>query len=93
MIDFKFNSGLIRQVHRSPKVAEILLRAAAKVAQRVADATPVDTGETRASTRVEPARAPDGSAAARVVQAGAAVELQFGNSRVRQPARQFDRGL
>jgi hypothetical protein len=92
-VEFRLNPKLIDQVHRSPQTAAILLAAAQRLVPRVAAATPRDTGETAASTHAEGNhRSLDGkSVAARVVQSGAAVQQQFGNSRERTPARQFDR--
>lgn len=85
--------GLFREVRNDPHTGRLLYEAALHIAPSVAAATPVDTGETAASTRVEGGhRSNDGkSVAARVVQGGAAVQQQFGNSRETTPARQFDR--
>lgn len=92
-MDVRLNRDLLRQVHSSRTTERLLLAAAARMAPAVAAATPVDTGNTAASTRAEGGhRSADGrSVAARVVQGGAAVPQQFGNSRERTPARQFDR--
>ncbi len=92
-MDVRLNPDLQRQIRNSATTARMLLAAAAAMVPRVAAATPVDSGGTRASTHAEGGhRSADGrSVAARVVQGGAAVPQQFGNSRERTPARQFDR--
>lgn len=94
-MDVDLNSRLGPEVRNSPDMARILLTVAARFAPRIAAATPRDTGETAASTHIEGGhRSADGrSVAARVVQSGAAVQQQFGNSREHTPARQFSRAL
>lgn len=89
----RLSRDFLRQVHNSSATGRVLAQAGAPIAARVAAETPSDTGETRASTRVEAGhRSANGqSVAARVVQGGAAVPQQFGNARERTPARQFDR--
>lgn len=93
-MDIRPNPRLARQVNNSARTASLLFAAAQRLVPRIAGATPVDTGNTRATTRAEGGhRSADGrSAAARVVQGGAAVPLQWGNRHDRTPARQFDRG-
>lgn len=92
-MDVRLNSDFFRQVHSSAGTEQVLLRAAARMLPAVIAATPVDTGGTAASTHVEGGhRSDDGrSVAARVVQAGAGVQQQFGNRHETTPARQFDR--
>lgn len=94
-MDVRPNKNLPRQIANSPRTAALLLRAAQRLVGPIAAATPVDDGETAASTHAEGGhRSADGeTAAARVVQGGASVQLQFGNRHDRTPARQFDRGL
>lgn len=94
-MDVKLNPRLARQVGNDPRTAALLLQVAQRLVAPIAAATPVDDGETRASTRAEGGhRSADGdTVAARVVQSGAAVQLQFGNRHDQTPARQFDRGL
>jgi uncharacterized protein YfaP (DUF2135 family) len=93
-VEIRFRREMIDEIHRSPGTEVLLMRAAAPIAAGIAAATPVDTGETRASTRVEGGhRSADGrSVAARIVQGGASVPQQFGNAHEPTPARQFDRG-
>lgn len=92
-MDVRLNRDFFRQVRNSSSTAGVLLDAARRLAVRVAAATPADTGGTRASTRAEGGHRSSSGAtvAARVVQGGAAVQQQFGNSRETTPARQFDR--
>ena len=92
-MDIRLDRGLQNAIHNSAETRRLLAAAAYRIAPRIAAATPVDTGGTRASTHVETGhRSADGrSAAARVVQSGAAVQQQFGNSRENSPARQFNR--
>lgn len=94
-MDVKLNARFFAEVKRSARTAQVLVQAAGRIAPAIAAATPVDTGQTRGSTHVEGGhRSADGeSVAARIVQDGAAVQQQFGNSRENTPARQFDRGL
>lgn len=93
-MDIRLNPEFLKQVTNSPETAQLLVRAGGPLAARIAANTPVDSGETRSSTRVEGGhRSASGrTAAARVVQSGAAVQQQFGNAREHTPARQFDRG-
>lgn len=94
-MDARIRRDLPRQVNTSPRTAALLLAAAQRLVGPVAAVTPADTGRTRATTRAEGGhRSADGrSVAARVVQGGAGVAQQFGNSRVPRPARQFNRAL
>lgn len=95
-MDFRMNPDLLTDIHQSRDVEERALTPAAhRFAARLRGETPVDTGATAASTRVEGGhRSANGrSRAVRVVQGGpgtAATQTQFGNSRVR-PHDQFGR--
>jgi hypothetical protein len=92
-MDVKLNRALSRQIRNAPATARALEQAASRMLPAVVAATPVDTGRTAASTRVEGGHrsADSRSVAARIVQGGAAVQQQFGNRNERTPARQFDR--
>lgn len=94
-MDFRSNPKLTRQIGNDPHTAALLLQVAQRLVSPIAAATPVDDGETRSTTRAEGGhRSADGeTVAARVVQGGASVPLQFGNRHDRTPARQFDRGM
>ncbi|GAA1402003.1 hypothetical protein GCM10009613_61210 [Pseudonocardia kongjuensis] len=96
-MDFRMNPQLMDQIHRSRHVEERALTPAAhRFAGRLRGETPVESGATAASTRVEGGhRSIDGrSRAVRVVQGGrpgtAAPQTEFGNSRTRA-ANQFGR--
>ncbi|GAA4845500.1 hypothetical protein GCM10023201_40960 [Actinomycetospora corticicola] len=94
-MDVKLNRRFLSEVHNHPDTERVLVQAALPIAAKVAAATPTDSGFTASSTHVEGGhRSADGrSVAAWVVQSGAGVQQQFGNSVERTPARQFDRGL
>lgn len=93
-MDVRIRRGFTAEVRRDQRLTPLLVAVATRIAGRVAAATPVHTGATRASTHVEGGhRSADGTAvAARVVQGGAGVQQQFGNAHEPTPTRQFNRG-
>ena len=76
---------------RSAEVGRGCEAVARAEAARIVARTPVDTGETAASTRVEPAMFAD-RRGAWIIQEGVSVALEFGNERT-PPQHHVSRGL
>lgn len=94
-MDVRWNNQVVGELRNDPQTARILLARATAAVGPLAAATPRDTGETAATARAEGGhRSLDRkSVAAWLIQGGASVPQQFGNSRETTPARHFNRAL
>lgn len=93
-MEFARNRTAIGKLLNSPGAERALLRAAEPMAARIRAATPVKSGETAESTRVETGHrnAKGDRIAVRIVQDGAALQLQYGQGNTKA-VRQMTSGF
>jgi hypothetical protein len=84
-VRFDRNRTAIGKILNSPETERALVARAGPMAEQIRARTPEDSGETAASTRVEPGHrnAKGDRIAVRIVQDGAALQLQYGHGNTR----------